>query len=593
MALKVVPKGVLNLTAGEKGVLAKINELYENVERVAYLYIQPRIRNFEPDFILIDSEKGVCIIEVKDWSLEYLKAVDSHEVKTADGNTLTNPVRKSNQYFSLINGLFESDSRLLEAKSGQLDFTTYAKVIFTNLRADETKKLEAVISQLPSQYLSSDKLNKLTIGKLFGENSCNLKPFQMETIRAILFPEIKIFDSLKNGSLGLNVDTKGDQTIKALDYEQELFAKRIPFGHYMVSGVPGSGKTVILLARALYLIKENPDWQIKIVTYNRSLATKLEHRLQNIADDLKFFNINYKNISISTFHKLALEVSGLAVPQDAPDVWWSETLPAKALVKAKRSYDAVLVDEYQDFYDDWIKLCLAICKKNKYDEDGETENFFMAGDRLQSIYNPRAQVWKTLGVNVQGGNRSKLLKHTYRSGKTHIEMALDFLSGHPQLREEVEKFYQGRDGIDNQSGSIDRVEFIEGQYKAVEKILNNLIYKVGYKPEDIFILTPTFDEANGFFSRLAGELKEKCKVTKDAVDGKTVITTYHSSKGLEAKICILVNASHFPLSFLAELESRKLFYVAMTRASEGLYIHSANSKESGFVKELKDQFKQK
>ncbi len=41
------------------------------------------------------------------------------------------------------------------------------------------------------------------------------------------------------------------------------FMKRVPYGHYMVTGVPGSGKTVLLLARAIHLVREHPEWKIK------------------------------------------------------------------------------------------------------------------------------------------------------------------------------------------------------------------------------------------------------------------------------------------------------------------------------------------
>ena len=57
--------------------------------------------------------------------------------------------------------------------------------------------------------------------------------------------------------------------------KQEEFARKVPYGHYMVTGIPGSGKTVILLARAVHLIKENPNWKILILTYNKSLSYKL------------------------------------------------------------------------------------------------------------------------------------------------------------------------------------------------------------------------------------------------------------------------------------------------------------------------------
>ena len=82
----------------------------------------------------------------------------------------------------------------------------------------------------------------------------------------------------------------------------------------MITGVPGSGKTVILLSRAIHLLKENPTWKIRIVTYNRSLARKLQNRFESLYEKLELMGINYQNITISTFHSLAGEVSTIPPP---------------------------------------------------------------------------------------------------------------------------------------------------------------------------------------------------------------------------------------------------------------------------------------
>ena len=353
----------------------------------------------------------------------------------------------------------------------------------------------------------------------------------------------------------------------------------------MVSGVPGSGKTVILLSRAIFLAKENPDWKIRIVTYNRSLSRKLESRLESLYPDLDFMSINYENISISTFHSLALEMANTEVPQDPDDDWWTYELPQKALEKARPKFDAVLVDEYQDFYEDWIKLCLALCKKRRYNDREESENFFLAGDRLQSIYNPHDHPWIRLGVNLKG--RSKLLKHTYRSGKAHIELALDFLMVDSKLKKEVEKFYEGREGIDNITELNSQIKFLEGGYEVINNLLEQLMFSEGYNPEDILILTRTHPEAEELYTALVEQLKRKCKVTKEVVKNKCSLTTYHSSKGLESEICILVNVSSFPYSFSTEIEERKLLYVGMTRASQRLYIHATNYEDTSFARQLR------
>jgi len=38
------------------------------------------------------------------------------------------------------------------------------------------------------------------------------------------------------------------------------------WGHYMITGLPGSGKTVALISRAIYLARVFPDWNVLILT---------------------------------------------------------------------------------------------------------------------------------------------------------------------------------------------------------------------------------------------------------------------------------------------------------------------------------------
>jgi len=59
--IAVIPRETLFLTPGEKRVMRKIKRMYESIpensERECFLYVQPRLKNLNPDFILVDSFK--------------------------------------------------------------------------------------------------------------------------------------------------------------------------------------------------------------------------------------------------------------------------------------------------------------------------------------------------------------------------------------------------------------------------------------------------------------------------------------------------------------------------------------------------------
>jgi superfamily I DNA/RNA helicase len=585
MRLHIISGDVSNLSAGEKRVLNKIKKLYEGIDRNCFLYIQPKIRNLEPDFILIDPFNGVSIIDVVDWPMSYIEGADRRNIKTRDGKSYVNPISRANQSHNLIKGIFESED-LLYNSDGDLRVKIFSKLIFTELSNQELKSSNFInaFNQPPSQYITQELIQGLTINNLFGNDYSKLNEGDLLILRSLLFPEIKIGEMV-----GENSDI--DRVIKALDAQQEQFAKRLPYGHYMVSGVPGSGKTVILLTRALYLAKEHPDWRIRIVAYNRSISTKIENRLNSMAAEYKFMNINLGNITVTTFHKLALEVADIPVAQPSKDEWWHEILPNKALEKARPMFDVILIDEYQDFRDNWIELCIKLCIKHEYENSSKEKvqgiNLFLAGDRLQSIYNPKEHSWKDFGIDMRG--RSQLLKKTYRTGKEHINKALDLLMADPSLKKEVENFYEGRENIENETKIDNVLGFIEGQYDTINKILEQLIYKVGHKENEILILCRTFKSCNKLLDTLSPNLRNKALVTKDIIDNSMIITTYHSSKGLEAPVCILADVDKFSDRQVKseDIKEKKLLYVGMTRASQKLYVHAQNYNIESFARKLK------
>jgi superfamily I DNA and RNA helicase len=453
----------------------------------------------------------------------------------------------------------------------------------------ESNELVDVFYQPPTTYITSDNMKSLKIDDLFGFECCSLNNADLQVLRAVLFPEVKVIERYNEGT--------GDKIIKALDGDQEKFAKRVPYGHYMITGVPGSGKTVILIARAIFLVKNNPEWKIRIVTYNKALTQKIENKLNELEEHCNLMDIHLENISVTTFHKMALEFANVKVPNKIPTEWWEVSLPSIALEKATCVFDAILIDEYQDFYDDWIRLCVKVCKTYKYknskDEEVEGINLFMGGDRLQSIYNANDLSWKSLGIDMRG--RSELLKKSYRTGKNHINLALDFLMLEPSLKKEVENFYDGRDDIDNDSDINSKIIFLEGKYNSVNTLLKGLLDKGNYKPKDIMVLCKTKKTCESLLSQLDNDIRNNTQVTKEPDDKHIILTTYHSSKGLEAPVCILIDVDEFSEKTIIEndIKERKLLYVGITRASEILYIHAKNYNSDSFARQLKELYNKK
>jgi len=331
------------------------------------------------------------------------------------------------------------------------------------------------------------------------------------------------------------------------------------------------------IARAIHMLRQNPNWKIAIVTYNKSLTKKINNRLEMLNASLYLTDINLLNIEVTTFHSFALKVAKIRVPQYASQIFWDDELPKKALAVSQPKYDAILVDEYQDFKNSWLKVCIKSLKSYKDADGNEQVNLFMAGDRLQSIYNKKAINWsKDIGLDMRG--RSKIFKQSYRAGKEHLDFALKYLMSDESLKKEVEKFYEGSEKIESKTESKNSLQFVEGQFTEVVSHISTLLND-GYSYSDILILANTWNEAKRFESYLPPYLKENVKVLKNVEEEIMNIITYHSAKGLENKIAILLNVD--------SIHEKKLLYVGTTRASEKLYLHSS-SFAKGVGKALKE-----
>jgi len=572
MPLITVPKSIDGMNTSEKSILNKLKLLYSAQANLSYLYLEPKIKNLSPDFILIDPLRGVIIIEVKAWGIDYIDSINNKEVLSSKGDRLENPLAKARRYFNTIQGVFRFYNTLFDEQN-KLKVKLHSVIVFTEMLESEAKenKIESFFEHYPARVIYKNHLNNLDLGSLFNMQTEAIQEDLVDILRVAIFPEIKVANRIGNKSNRLT-----DEKILALDVEQERFAKSLPLGHYIITGIPGSGKTVALLSRAVYLAKVHPEWNILILTYNKALKSQLNAKIDKIKMDLNTLDISIDNIEISTFHQKAMSLSRL-YPQNFKDKesFWRDDLPNDALNYAQATYHAILVDEYQDFYKNWFQLVLKLLIVQK-EEDKSYYNLFLAGDRLQSIYNPNEINWKQdIGLDMRG--RAKLLKTSYRITKEHIDFGLALLINDSKYKKEVENFYEEGKHILLKNRSKHSIEIIESDYKGIADKFINLLKEYEYK--DIMLLAPSWYKIKVIKESLSYEIQQNIVSNKEdnAID-KSIFTTYHSSKGIEAKVAIVVD--------IHLMKERKLLYVASTRASSKLILHLSKQSKNNFIDEV-------
>ena len=148
----------------------------------------------------------------------------------------------------------------------------------------------------------------------------------------------------------------------------------------------------------------------------------------------------------------------------------------------------------------------------------------------------------------------------------------------------------------------------EKPYKALLRIDNYMGYGDYLKDNNIdgnkiFILkmlAKNEDSIESFLSRLE-ELRQILAEKEDDYNTKLILSTIHSSKGLEYDDVVLIDAINgvFPSKVVRKMEKaspeekrtfeeeRRIFYVGITRAKERLTVYNYDDCASAFVKELK------
>ena len=594
------------MQAGEKRFARRLESLLEDDYRCWYdLPVGKRQRY--SDFILLHPQRGLLLLEVKDWKLETIRTIDrvSADLITSSGlKTVSNPLEQARQCaYQLIEKL-QKDPQLVHADGqykGRLLFPYGYGVVLSNITRAQFNQTDLCEVLPEHQTICKDEMYEHMDSEAFQERlwgmfnvqfSQQLSLPQLDRIRWHLFPEVRI-SGQEQGCLfpqeatGDEEDFSIPDLIKVMDMQQELLARSLGEGHRVIHGVAGSGKTLILGYRCLYLaqILNKP---ILVLCYNITLAARLRELIKDrgIDDRVNVYHFHdWCGEQLKTYH----------VPRPRPGDGYFEHLVEIVIRAAEKGqipraqYGAVMIDEGHDFEKAWLALITTMV-------DPETDSLLLLYDDAQSIYSKQSELGFSLSsVGIQARGRTTILKLNYRNTDEILAFAFRFARKYLQPNEAdedhvplVEPSSAGRHGP---APVIRLFDSYQGEARYVANLFRRM-----HNEQQI----PWMDMCATYRSRWMGAelalMLEEQGIPVQWLDSSTAkrrfkpshdsikLMTMHSSKGLEFPVVAVTGVGYMPADNQDPAADAKLLYVAMTRSTEKLLVTS--HRESEFFREL-------
>lgn len=556
---KEIDKFHNKLTEGERHI-AKYLE--SNLSDEWEIYVQPFLNGCRPDIVLLSKKYGVVIVEVKDWNLgNYYFKNKKLYVKAKNGSHLLEEPIQQVRYYS--------------------DNLKYL-IPYFDIKIDKNYRLIRKLLYFHNEsQLNVDEFfppvwsNEVLIGN-DGLDTEKLSDFVYYDISADYLMDD---ETVKNIKTWLQPPFHSKEQIEAivLNSEQAKYAKP-KAGFHSLRGVAGSGKTLIVAYRAAALAAMGK--KVLIVSFNKTLWHYIHDKVKSAP-----FDFDNKLIVYQHFHGFCNDMlNELSYPFPPIEEYFSsithyvecalQGASYKGITTDDLNYDAILIDEGQDFEAEWIELLQKFLRGRK--------ELFLVCDEAQNIYTHNLDWIETIdkikGSAVQREELSKCIrlpKLIAEEANRFSKMYLPNIELHPIPSQT--KIFE----FDPILRWISCKDDEEAKSQA-EAAYNYLYSEIKQQPTDIVMLFPNVRMGEEMVDRF-----EKRNINVNHVfnrnskksfwmgDSRTKMSTIHSFKGWELKNIIVIVRFNKPYHV----------FTAISRAMENLIVINIASKYDNYGKD--------
>ncbi|HEU5342411.1 NERD domain-containing protein/DEAD/DEAH box helicase [Edaphobacter sp.] len=477
----------------------------------------------EADFLLLHPKKGLIVLEVKGGGIQ----VENGRWCTTDRyghvRTIKNPYEQAT-----------ASKHALVSWLAARGFTGLVRVghavVFPHL---STLPVIGPMAS-PAITLAMPELERIesSIGRCVKhwKLDSTLSEKELRQLVALLAPTIRI-----NRSLAVE-SGEAEKRVLTLTAEQiSVFAGLRAHRGGLIVGGAGTGKTVLAIACALQLARDG--FRTLLVCYNELLGNQLSEALKGS-----------ERLVVSTFHSLCMREArkaGIPIVPNQDDSWWEVAAPdilLQAIEKNDEHFDAIVVDEAQDFAPLWLDT-LRLLLNSPADAP-----FFVFADLKQDLRQRQSIqeaeypfVWE-LTVNLR--NTEPIAQKVSQAIGAHITP-------------------NGASGPLPSWRFSDHAQGVGPVLDAVEALLDS-----GFGPHNIVVLCVSASTVASLRSHTIGSYSFGSWKSKGVP-----VETVHRFKGLESEALVLV---------LAETDAYSLQvsgYIGMSRARSVLVVVGSQAQQ--------------
>jgi len=557
MALMVPPSPVLWRPGwfAEKNLFEALRsglpEEFHVFHDYAYLgSVQPREGAI--DFLVVHRERGLLAIECKGDGVHlrgdgtWMRVVPGGREEPLDES----PFRQVQRHIKeLVAELRPKIAHLFPELGGAFPFVYGHAVAFPSAGADRLGPLPAEVT--PQIVIFGEDLAHLRtrVTEILGYWGGSRTPARILDERQftqfrkhVLLPRWRLAPTF-----GARLELDSQAIVRLSDEQVEVLRSLVAAPRLCVRGGAGSGKTLLALELARAAALEGR--QVLLTCFNIALA-------RWIGETIASWGPLAERVRAATFHDLCLEAAAAmsdiparpaAGDKQATEAYWNEQMPDRLLAASEAGrlprYDAVIVDEGQDFHRDWFDILEGLLR------DPPQGSLVIFHDPAQDIFATGCHLppypATVLGVNFRNTRSiAGLLRGL-------ADRAAAPFSRNPEGEPPV--FHRQPHGATAAARAVDRL---------VEELINDK----QVPPGRITVIAPHTKENSCLIGvdHLAGQ-----RLSTDPLDraGAILCTTIHKFKGLESDVVILIDVRDDDLFC-----GRAFLYTAAARARVLLHV---------------------